>query len=100
VTTQPTTPGPLFSSGGASHHQIVYTIVERTRDRRKVWVRIGAAFRNQDGSTNVYLDAVPTNGQLQIRDPRGGDQPATRGGSDSAGDAAATRVADADRRAA
>ena len=31
-------------------------------------LRIGAAFENQDGSWNVYMDALPTNGQLQIRD--------------------------------
>ena len=32
------------------------------------WLRIGSAFINRDGSTNVYLDAYPTNGKLQIRD--------------------------------
>ncbi len=32
------------------------------------WMRVGAAFVNRDGSTNVYLDAYPTNGKLQIRD--------------------------------
>lgn len=32
------------------------------------WLRIGTAFINADGSTNVYLDAYPTNGKLQIRD--------------------------------
>lgn len=32
------------------------------------WVRIGSAFINRDGSTNVYLNAYPTNGKLQIRE--------------------------------
>jgi len=32
------------------------------------WLRIGSAWINADGSTNVYLDAYPTNGKLQIRD--------------------------------
>jgi len=55
------------NSNSKSDYQLVYTIVKR-RDGRKVWVRIGAAFRNRDGSLNVKLDAVPTNGELQIRD--------------------------------
>jgi len=49
-------------------HKVVYTIVTRQRDGRKFWLRIGAAFPNRDGSLNVQLDAMPTNGQLQIRD--------------------------------
>ncbi len=49
-------------------YKVVYTIVERTRDGKKFWLRIGAAFRNRDGSLNVHLDAMPTNGTLQIRD--------------------------------
>ena len=49
---------------------VIYTIVERERDGRKFWVRIGAAFRNRDGSLSAYLDAVPTNGTLHIREAR------------------------------
>lgn len=48
--------------------KIAYTIVERNRDGRKFWVRVGAAFVNRDGSLDVRLDAMPVNGQLQIRD--------------------------------
>ena len=47
-------------------HRVVYTIVERKN--KKFWLRIGASFPNHDGSENVVLDAMPTNGQLQIRD--------------------------------
>jgi len=50
------------------NYKVVYTIVERARDRKKFWLRIGAAFTNRDGSLNVHLDATPVNGQLQIRD--------------------------------
>ena len=50
----------------AKLHRVVYTIVERRN--KKFWLRIGACFRNHDGSENVVLDAMPTNGQLQIRD--------------------------------
>jgi hypothetical protein len=55
-------------------YKIVYTIVQRPRDGRKFWLRIGAAFVNADGSWNVYLDALPTNGQLQIRDAKALDR--------------------------
>ncbi len=49
---------------------VVYTIVEREKDKKKLWVRIGSAFRNRDGSLNAMLDAVPTNGSLHIRELR------------------------------
>lgn len=38
------------------------------RQGKTYWMRIGTAFINVDGSTNVYLDAYPANGKLQIRD--------------------------------
>ena len=38
------------------------------RQGKTYWMRIGNAFQNLDGSTNVYLDAFPANGKLQIRD--------------------------------
>ena len=49
---------------------VVYTIVEREKDKKKLWIRIGTAFRNRDGSLNAMLDAVPTNGSLHIRELR------------------------------
>lgn len=58
---------------GRKDFKIVYTIVQRSGGR-KFWLRIGAAFPNRDGSLNVQLDAVPTNGQLQIRDCRPRDE--------------------------
>jgi hypothetical protein len=38
------------------------------RKGKTYWMRIGSAYINKDGSTNVYLDAYPANGKLQIRD--------------------------------
>jgi hypothetical protein len=38
------------------------------RKGKTYWMRIGSAYLNNDGSTNVYLDAYPANGKLQIRD--------------------------------
>ncbi len=48
--------------------KIAYTVVEREKDGRRFWVRVGAAFVNRDGSLSVRLDAMPVNGMLQIRD--------------------------------
>ncbi|MBT8496223.1 MAG: hypothetical protein KJO07_24475 [Deltaproteobacteria bacterium] len=44
--------------------------LERDKDgsKRTYWMRIGSAFTNRDGSFNVYLDALPTNNKLQIRE--------------------------------
>ena len=50
-------------------------IPENDRCERPVWVRVGTAFVNRDGSLNVYLDALPTNGRLHIRDLTGPSLP-------------------------
>jgi hypothetical protein len=40
-----------------------------TKDEKKtVWKNLGIAFENKDGSINVYLDVLPLNGKLQLRD--------------------------------
>ena len=62
------------SRPGPSKIKLVYTIVEREKDKKKFWVRVGVAFVNRDGSLNVRLDAMPVNGRLQIRDPQELDQ--------------------------
>jgi len=47
----------------------VFTITESKDDSKKdLWVRIGVAFENRDGSLNVILNAFPVSGKLQIRD--------------------------------
>jgi hypothetical protein len=49
----------------------VYTIVDRKTDehpdRKNLWIHIGIAFVNRDGSINVRLNALPVNGTLHIR---------------------------------
>ncbi|MBI2390812.1 MAG: hypothetical protein HYV09_14575 [Deltaproteobacteria bacterium] len=45
----------------------VYTVVEK-QGSKSIWVRIGWAHENQDGSFNLSLDALPVNGKLQMRD--------------------------------
>lgn len=44
----------------------VFTIVKNARG--SYWLRVGIAFQNRDGSINIRLDALPVNGELQIRD--------------------------------
>lgn len=46
----------------------VYMITEREGQEKKFWTRIGIGFVNRDQSINVVLDAIPTNGRIQIRD--------------------------------
>lgn len=54
----------------------VFTIEEgKGKDKKAVWTRVGTAFTNKDGSLNVYLNALPVNGKLQIR-PRKADEAA------------------------
>lgn len=50
------------------------------KNGKTYWLRIGSAFVNRDGSTNVYLNAYPTSGKLQIRELDERDQqPGYRG---------------------
>jgi len=46
--------------------KVAYVITKR--NDKKFWNRIGVAFPNNDGSINVKLDAMPVDGNLQIRD--------------------------------
>jgi hypothetical protein len=47
--------------------QEVFTIIEREGLEKAIWLRVGTCFTNRDGSFNVFLDALPVNGKLQIR---------------------------------
>lgn len=62
----------------------VYTIIEK-EGSKSIWVRIGWAHVNQDGSYNLQLDALPVNGKLQVRDwvPRDDWAPRNNPRSDS-----------------
>ena len=33
----------------------------------QVWIRVGSAWVNRDGSLNLYLDVLPLGGKLHIR---------------------------------
>jgi hypothetical protein len=52
----------------------IYTIVQRAG--RTLWIRVGIGFVNRDDSINLYLDALPVSGQLQVRQYRRRDEAA------------------------
>lgn len=58
---------------GGKTKRVAYTIVERG-EGKSFWLRVGNAFENRDGSLNVFLDAIPINGRLQIREYQPDDE--------------------------
>jgi hypothetical protein len=52
---------------GQNTMKVVYTVVERSPGK-SFWTRVGVGTVNRDGSINLRLDAIPTNGTLQVRD--------------------------------
>jgi hypothetical protein len=51
----------------------VYTVIDNGKDK-SIWIRVGVAFVNKDGSLNVKLNALPVNGTLHIRDRKEKEQ--------------------------
>ena len=47
--------------------QAVYAVVAKP-DGRDLFLRVGNAFPNRDGSTTLLLDAIPLAGKLHVRD--------------------------------
>lgn len=41
--------------------------ITESKSGKSFWTKIGAAFVNKDGSINVFLDAFPKDGKIQIR---------------------------------
>lgn len=41
---------------------------EKENGRGTVWVKAGSAWINRDGSMNVYLDVLPIDGRLHVRE--------------------------------
>ena len=42
--------------------------IKEGKDKTDVWVKAGMAFVNRDGSMNVYLDVLPLDGKLHVRE--------------------------------
>jgi hypothetical protein len=54
-----------------SNMKAVYSLVERATNgsgTKTYWTRVGVGFVNRDGSITLRLDAIPINGQLQVRE--------------------------------
>ncbi len=48
----------------------VFSIKEiyEQNEKKSVWVKAGSAWLNRDGSINVYLDVLPLDGKLHVRE--------------------------------
>ena len=46
----------------------VISPIEKKDGSVAYWARLGNAHTNKDESINVYLDTLPTNGKLQLRE--------------------------------
>jgi hypothetical protein len=48
----------------------VFSIKEliEKNEKKTVWVKAGVAWVNRDGSLNVYLDVLPLDGKLHVRE--------------------------------
>jgi hypothetical protein len=52
----------------------VYTVLKaKVEGKKDFWLKIGTCLENKDGSWNVYLNALPLDGVLNIRDPQPND---------------------------
>jgi len=45
----------------------IYTVVEKPSASKGIWLEIGVASENRDGSISGKLDCLPVNGTIQIR---------------------------------
>ncbi len=43
-------------------------LAEKNDEKKTVWVKAGMAWVNRDGSLNVYLDVLPLDGKLHVRE--------------------------------
>ena len=60
------------NGAGGKKALAVYAVIDRKEPGKPaIWLRIGAAFPNRDGSLTLLLDAFPaTTNRLQVREPR------------------------------
>ena len=77
--------GGLGAATAGKRPLAAFQIIERKGYDRPFWNRIGSAFVNRDGSINVFLDSVPLQGKIQLREDTPKDQ--ERGDREGRGDA-------------
>lgn len=61
-------PEQNFNSNRFRKKKAVYTIIELEGGKKDYWLRLGTALVNRDDSLTVFLNALPVNNQLHIRD--------------------------------
>jgi hypothetical protein len=52
---------------GARRVLKIYTVVEKPGNNKGIWLEIGVASENRDGSISGKLDCLPVNGSIQVR---------------------------------
>ena len=55
-------------SGAKRMMKVLCPIEKEGTEKKTYWMRVGTAFWNRDQSINLYLDVLPRNGKLQIRE--------------------------------
>lgn len=67
----------MEDAGERAHKRLwkIYTVVEKPGMQKGIWLEIGVAAENRDGSIRGKLDCLPVNGTIQIREyePRRND---------------------------
>lgn len=53
----------------------VFSIRQGQGKEGAVWVKAGTAWVNRDGSLNVYLDVLPLDGKLHVREAKPEEKP-------------------------
>lgn len=51
-----------------SRRYAVFSIRKNPRNSAVLWIRAGQAWVNKDGSMNLYLDVLPLDGRLHVRE--------------------------------
>src|SRR2546423_13148917 len=60
--------GPLPGSGPKRMMKVLCPVEKEGEKKATYWIRCGTAFWNRDQSINLYIDVLPLNGKLQLRE--------------------------------
>jgi hypothetical protein len=62
--------GAAGLSAATGKRLAAFNVIERKGADKPFWHRVGTAFINRDGSINVFLDSLPLQGKIQLREDR------------------------------
>ena len=71
--------GAGTAQSGGKRPLAAYVIIEKKGYDKPFWNRIGSAFTNRDGSINVYLDSLPIQGKIHLREDTPKEEREARG---------------------